>query len=469
MHGDKYDYSKFEYHRMKDKSTIICKLHGEFRQSAEKHILGRGCPICGNIAKNKNRTITKDKFIERANIIHNGKYDYSRVKFKNLHDKIDIICPKHGLFKQIAYDHLDGHGCNKCVIEQSKLMLSDFIRRSNEIHNFKYDYSKTIINGINSDVTIICPKHGEFTQNVGTHLKGCGCPKCGRIISKNEQEIYEYVCGLIGKDNVIGRCRTILSNNKELDIYIPSLKIAIEYNGVLWHSEKYGKDRYYHLDKLNECNKKGIKLIHIFEDEYTDKKEIVLSKIRHLIGKDNNKPKIYARKCSVVNIDKEISKKFLERNHIQGYVNSKIHFGCYYKDKLIGVMSFKKIKDEWELVRFATDNDYVCCGVGGKILKHFIDKYQPKIIKTFADRRWTINSDENLYTKIGFKLDRILKPEYKYVRQGSIKREHKFNYRKQILHRRYGFSLNMTENEMRKLLNIYKIWDCGLIKYIWVK
>lgn len=464
-HGDRYDYSMFEYHRMKDKSTIICKLHGEFQQSPQKHLSGQGCPICGNIAKNQNRAISKEKFIERANKVHNGKYDYSNVHFVNLHDKVEIICPIHGTFTQVAYDHLDGHGCNECAIEQHKLTLSDFIKRSNEIHGNKYDYSKVNIDGTNSEVIIICPKHGEFVQNVGTHLKGCGCPKCGRIISKNEQEIYEYVCNLVGKENVVDRCRTILSNNKELDIYIPSKKIAIEYNGVLWHCEKYGKDRYYHLEKLNECNERGIRLIQIFEDEYIDKKEIVLSKIRHLLGVDGNKTKIYARKCNVRKVSKETAKEFLDSNHIQGYVNAKLHLGCFYNDKIVGVMSFKKVKNEWELIRFATDNNYICCGIGGKLFKYFVDGFKPQVVKTFADRRWTIDLDNNLYTKIGFKYDGLLKPEYRYIRKGSYKREHKFNYRKSILHKRYGFPMNLTESEMCAKIGVHKIWDCGLIRY----
>ena len=468
-HGDKYDYSKFEYHRMKDKSTIICKLHGEFRQSAEKHILGRGCPICGNIAKNKNRTITKEKFIERANIAHSGKYDYSNVHFVNLHDKIEIICPIHGKFEQCVQTHLNGHGCPQCAIDDTKLTKDEFVKRASEIHNNKYNYEMAQVNGYKQTVEIICPQHGGFRQTIESHLKGCGCPKCGRIISKNEQEIYEYVCNLVGKENVVDRCRTILSNNKELDIYIPSKKIAIEYNGVLWHSEKYGKDRYYHLEKLNECNERGIRLIQIFEDEYIDKKEIVLSKIRHLLGVDGNKTKIYARKCNVRKVSKETAKEFLDSNHIQGYVNAKLHLGCFYNDKIVGVMSFKKIKDEWELVRFATDNDYVCCGMGGKLFKYFVDGFKPQVVKTFADRRWTIDLDDNLYTKIGFKYDGLLKPEYRYIRNGSYKREHKFNFRKKLMHKRYGLDLALTESQMCAKLGLYKIWDCGLIKYVWAK
>ena len=103
------------------------------------------------------------------------------------------------------------------------------------------------------------------------------------------------------------------------------------------------------------------------------------------------------------------------------------------------------------------------------MFSYFIKKYKPNKVKSFADRRWTINEDDNLYTKLGFKLDKILKPDYKYVIDNINKRFHKFNFRKKNLHRKYGFSLTMTEKEMCKEIKAHKIWDCGLYKYIWKK
>ena len=135
-------------------------------------------------------------------------------------------------------------------------------------------------------------------------------------------------------------------------------------------------------------------------------------------------------------------------------------------------MSFKqetKGSNKWELTRFASDYNYICCGVGGKLFNWFIKNYNPTEVKSFADRRWTLDKDNNLYTKLGFVLEKELKPDYKYynAKVDKYKRFHKFNFRKQTLHRKYGFPFTMTETEMAKELGFDRIWDCGLFKFVW--
>ena len=218
--------------------------------------------------------------------------------------------------------------------------------------------------------------------------------------SKAEIEIIKML-----KNNCLdcGKNRSIL-NGKELDIYIPSKNIAIEYNGNKWHSEFFGhKDRHYHIDKLNGCNKKGVSLIQIFEDEYELNKELVIDKIKHILHIDCNKESIFARKCSVKVIDKYIAEDFLNINHIQGFASASLYLGLYYNTILVAVMSFIEENDQmWNLNRFASNIKYNCVGAGGKLFKYFTKNYQFKEIKSFADRRWTINQNTNLYTKLGF-------------------------------------------------------------------
>ena len=391
------------------KVCIICPEHGEFWQTPNKHTISKhGCPVCGGSIILTNKT-----FIEKARKIHGDKYDYSQVNYINNREKVCIICNKK----------------NK--------------------------------NGI---------KHGEFWQEASSHLQGVGCPKCSVIVSDNEKEIVEY-CKMLTND-VIENERTIL-NGKELDIYMQEYNIAIEYNGLKWHSEQFGKDKNYHLDKTEKCQKNGIRLIHIFEDEWLEHKEVVKSKIKHILKKDNDLQKVYARKCVVKEIDKDTSREFLEKNHIQGFSPSTIYIGCFFNNELIGVMTFKKERKEenkWELNRFATDITKQCVGVGGKLFQYFVKNYNPEYIKSFADRRWTLDKDNNLYTKLGFELEKILKPDYHYV-YGN-KRIHKFNFRKKNIIKLFKdkkFTLDMTEKEMMSYLNIFRIWDCGLFKYLWKK
>lgn len=466
IHGDKYDYSETQYKDSKTKIKIICSQHGVFEQLPYAHLQGQGCPKCQGIGLNQ------EEYIEKFRNIHGNNYDYSESVITKVKNKIKIICKEHGEFYQTPMKHLQGQGCPKCskikAGEKISLNYKDFVIKSNNIHNFKYNYIKESYKNCSSKVDIICPNHGVFSQMVYDHLAGHGCPICGKLKSNNENEIYVFICDLLGENNVIKGDRTVL-NGKEIDIYIPSLKIGIEYNGIYWHSDKFIDNKNYHLDKLNESNSKGIKLIQIFEDEYINHKEIVLSKIKHILGYDSVNDKIYGRKCNIKEINKDNAKLFLEVNHIQGFAKSSVYLGCFYQDKLIGVMSFlKENVDKWYLTRFATDNQYICCGVGGKLFNWFIKYYNPKEIKTFADRRWTVDKDNNLYTKLGFKLDKILSPDYKYIKPNIIERYHKFNFRKQILNKKYNFSFNnITEKEMTQHLNYHRIYDCGLWRYVW--
>lgn len=425
----------------------------------------------------KMKKLTTEEFINRANIVHHGFYDYSMTEYINKRTKVKIICPIHGEFEQLPLHHTRGQGCPICgkeyamaysknaydyqsFIDESRNRFGDIY----EYPNIENEYSNS-----HSKIHFKCKKCGNvFTKIACDHLTSPhgGCLLCYSNKSKCEEEIGEFIQGLFG-DDVILRGRDIL-DRYELDIYIPSLKIGIEYNGLYWHREEK-KGKYYHLNKLQMCNQKGIKLIQIFEDEYIHHKDIVLNKLCHLLCK-NKQPSIMARKCTVTETDSKTAKEFLNKHHIQGFANGTIHLSCIYNDQIVGIMSFKKENknsNDWELVRFATDNSYRCNGAGGKLFKYFIRKYNPAKIKSFADRRWTINEENNLYIQLGFDLCGYTPPDYRYVEPHNAQRMHKFGFRKKILHKKYGFPLSMTENEMTKELKLYKIYDCGLIKYIW--
>ena len=464
VHGNKYIYSNVKYINGHTKICIICPEHGEFWQLPISHIKGQGCPICAG------KNMDTKQFIKNSKKIHGDKYDYSKVDYIDSQTKVCIICPEHGEFWQTPAKHLLGQGCNLCGYKygkKKKVSTNEFIERANVVHNNKYDYSFVEYNTVHNKVKIICPKHGMFKQIAYDHLNGHGCPKCGIIFSKSENEIYEYVKTIVGEENVIKHDRLILKG-KEIDIYIPSLKIAIEYNGLLWHSQKYNKDKNYHLNKTESCKKQGIKLIQIFEDEYVNNKDIVLSKIAYILGKCENLPKIMARKCEIKEVTTDIAKPFLDKNHIQGFGSGTIYLGAYYNDLLMGIMAFKKEKDVWELTRFASNNQYVCQGIGGKLFKYFVTHYNPVEIKSFADRRWTVDEENNLYIKLGFEFDGYVEPDYKYYNpEDGCKRQHKFGFRKARLNKKYGLPLTMTESEMTEKLGYIKVYDAGLIRYVW--
>lgn len=291
-------------------------------------------------------------------------------------------------------------------------------------------------------------------------------------ISKGEMEIKEFIesVGFIVNK---GKNRKLLEG-KEIDLIIDGTNICIEYNGLYYHTEKMGKTSSYHLNKTIDCNQIGYKLFHIFEDEWKNNENLVKSKLKHLL-KVNDGIKIGGRNVIIKKIKSEDKTFFLKNNHIQGPDKSNISYGAYHNDILVGVMSFndkrnmtKNFDGEYELSRYATKQNYIIRGLASKMLKQFINDYSPTTIVSFADRRWTIDSDNNLYTNLGFKLVSITKPTYYYYNSkvSRYKRFHKFGFGKNNLKKRFPhLDYNKTEKELTTELGYDRIWDCGLFKY----
>lgn len=192
IHGDKYDYSKVEYVNSKTHVIIICPIHGEFLQRPDKHLLGQGCPRCSGLVK-----LTTDEFIQRAKEIHGNKYDYSKVNYINSQTDVCIICKEHGEFFQKPVSHFKGHGCRKCA-GTFPLTNEEFIQKANDVHNNKYDYSLVDIINTKTKVCIICPEHREFLQTPCDHLAGHGCPKCGNVYNPTTEEFVERAIKIHG-------------------------------------------------------------------------------------------------------------------------------------------------------------------------------------------------------------------------------------------------------------------------------
>ena len=187
IHGDKYDYSKVEYIKSEEHIIIICKEHGDYLQQPNNHLQGKGCKKCGIKNTKLKKTSNIEEFIEKALKVHGDKYDYSKVEYIKSEENIIIICKEHGDYLQQPNNHLQGKGCKKCGIKNTKLKktsnIEEFIEKVLKVHDDKYDYSKVEYNNCHKNVIIICKKHGEFLQTPSSHLSGHGCIKCG--IEKN--------------------------------------------------------------------------------------------------------------------------------------------------------------------------------------------------------------------------------------------------------------------------------------------
>lgn len=445
-HGNKYDYSSIiDTANIKNKYKIICFIHGEFEQRGDAHLSGQGCGKCGNsVLSNIN------EFIKKANKVHNNKYDYSKVVYFNSKKKIAIICPIHNIFYQSPDSHLSGHGCPKCgfnVTSSIKKYVAgnNFIKKANKIHNDKYKYPDFKYVNAKGKIKIDCPTHGTFHQMLNDHLCGKGCPKCGIFESKKENEIRDFI-----ENELNIKTKKIRIDNKEIDIYMPKHKLGIEFNGLYWHSDIF-KEKNYHLNKTELCEKHGIQLLHIFEDEWIYKKEIVKSIIKSKLGMFNTK--IFARKCIIKELSDNIQiRNFLENNHIQGFVGSNLKIGLFYNNQLISIMTFgkKRISNgEYKILRFCNKLNTVVIGGADRLLNYFVKIYTPKEIITLTDRRYF---NGNLFNQLGFKFVGNTQPNYFYFKKHKILKK----YRK----KRSGcLKINDCGNKKHilKLINFFSI------------
>ena len=483
IHGEEaYNYDKFVFINKKTKGIIHCNKHNiDFEQTPQKHLQGHGCPKCRYEKSALSKTHTNEWFLNKAKEIHSNKYDYSKSEYTKGYEKIEIICHEkdeygneHGSFWMTPDNHLhktNPQGCPKCARNRTnnaqRDTLQNFIYKAKLIHGDKYDYSKVEYINNSTKVCILCPEHGEFLQTPSNHLLGQGCPRCAKIISNGETEIYDFCCNILGKNNIKQRVRNILSENKELDIYIPSKNIAIEYDGLIWHSEKFNRDNNYHLKKTNECKNKGIRLIHIFEDEWLEHADIIKSMLKNIL--EYTEIRIFARKCIVKDVSTNEAMQFLDKNHIQGRCKAKYYYGLFYNDELVSLMTFgytrqqrkynKDYNNTYELLRFCNKLNTNVIGGASKLLKHFIDDIKPNEIITYADKRWSIG---NLYETLGFVHTHDSRPNYFYT--FGQKRENRFKYRKGQLIKQ-GFDKNKTEHEIMLERGIYRIYDCGTMVY----
>jgi hypothetical protein len=293
-------------------------------------------------------------------------------------------------------------------------------------------------------------KSSTFSDRKKYNIPICTiCNPIGDSKSIKEGELFEFIKSIYGGE-IIQSWR----NGLEIDIYLPELNLGFEFNGIYWHSELY-KDKWYHLNKTNYFRERGIRIIHIWEDDWIKRCYILKSQIKNLLNKSERK--IFARKCYVKEItDSKIATNFLEDNHIQGKDYSNIKLGLFYSEELVSVMTFnksegrKKMEDGgWNLSRFCNKINLNVIGGASKLLNFFIKNYNVSRIVSYADRDWSMG---DLYFKLGFDLVSETNPDYKYIVEN--KRIHKSRFRKS----KTGLS--------EKRLDLLKIWDCGKLKFM---
>jgi hypothetical protein len=325
--------------------------------------------------------------------------------------------------------------------------------------------SRTLSSGSQKQVWWKCSKDHEWKTSISERARNnTGCPVCSRgHISKKETELVSFL-NQLGLDIQTNK-RTVIPP-QELDIYIPERNLAIEFNGLYWHTEALGKDKWYHHNKWKACQDKGIQLVQIWEDDWDRNPDLVKRMLAHKLGMRLGESQ-FARKTQVENLSKEVTDEFLEANHIQGTVNGSLRVGLKDdKGTLVAVMVLRAEGENSEtlnLLRYATSNHIV--GGFTKLLT-YVERTNPKTqrILTFSDNAV---SDGNLYRANGFKEDKVLPPDYAYYVRG--RREHKFGYRLRRFRNDPAliWQEGLTEKELASLNGLSRIWDAGKVR--WVK
>ena len=311
-----------------------------------------------------------------------------------------------------------------------------------------------------------CGNAYKAKHSCGVHMR---CPSCfpKSLKSYEEDDVLKFVKAAAGDDKVISNDRKMIAPY-ELDMYIPSRKLAIEFDGLFWHSmNKDGSSfkRRYHLMKTQMCEEKGIQLVHIFENEWLFKKDIVKSRLNDLLGIYSKT--IFARRCIVKEVSSQESVQFQDDNHLQGSVAARVNIGLFFDAQLVSLMAFGKPRFsktcDWELLRFCNKINCHVPGAASKLLKHFEEVYKPKSIVSYADRRW---SQGKLYKALGFQLDHASPPNYWYY-SNNCELESRVKFQKHKLKLLLKkFDPSKTEIENMQANGYFQVYDCGNLVFM---
>ncbi len=459
-----------------DKVIAICDVCGYKNTFRISSILNGkySCKACAARNYWDGKRVTVETVKERmGRLFPTIKVDYTT--YGGLMRNMDCECVECGhkfkrrpntFFNMKAIRYSPCPKCTKEMVSKEKTKTTEeFVMQANN----RYGEGKYEILGnyesSNRKIRIRCLDCGKsFDIEANSFLQGHGCPYHNCNSSKIEKEVADFI-KTIYSGEIMNNNRSILEG-KEIDIYLPEKYMAFEFDGVFWHNEM-NKTKDFHLSKTVECEKQGVRLIHIFEDEWKHKQKIWKSMISYLLGRTEKL--IYGRECEIRQIGKKECNDFLNENHLQGWCPSQIKYGLFHKDELVSVMTFGKSrhfigngKTEYELLRFCNKTGISVIGGASKLFKHFVSDYKPLSVVSYADRRW---SNGKLYEHMGFTLDHMSKPNYYYV-IGDV-RKNRFNLRKSVLVKKYGCPENMSEHEFCKSKGWYRIYDCGSMVYKW--
>ena len=464
IYGTEYLYSKVVYVDHKTPVEIVCREHGPFPMSPYDHIFHkRGCPVC------KGQVRTFDVFLRRAELKHPGKYTYVAETFITVYTDMDIVCPRHGVFRQKPAYHLEGSTCPKCRRENHRqYMLKDdawFKGRISEEQTLTTEYLSEYVDYY-TPIRMRCQNGHEFSQTPEVHFKDCGCPYCPAAHSTPHKEIEIFLASL--GVAYVSNARDVI-RPKELDIWIPTAQLALELNGTYWHSVAENDDlgsRMKHRDKFLICQEKGIRLLQLDEHEWVHpvKREIWKSIIASRLGRHERR--IAARSTTFREISREDASSFLDANHLQGSTpTAKFCYGLFAGEELVGVITFAgHEKRELSLTRLAFPINTTVVGGASKLLKNALRTLPALRIVTFSNNQYSTGT---LYKELGFSKDKDVTPSYKWFYKHRVlnKRRCRHSRLAQLLGDQYDPSLTEHQNMYRAGARC--LYDAGYRRWVY--
>ncbi len=432
IRSNNYILISTSYKNAHTKMATVCPNGHEYNVTFA-NFKGKGAR-CGICSGNYKKTIEEVKEAFR-------KEGYSLVSdtYKDNHTKIEVLCPLN----------------HRCL-----LTYTGFVHAGNRCTTCS-GLKQYTIEQVREVVTNNCPKGHLWQVSVGHFVSHkTRCPICSNNgTSKPQIEVFNFVKQFY--PDAIENDRSLISP-KQLDIFIPSLNLAIEYCGLYWHSEP-NRDRLYHHNKMTACNEKGIRLITIFEDEWLERQDQVKNFLLSVLGK--NEIKLMARKTELREVPKKEASSFLEQNHIQGSTTFRVALGLYHQNELVGVITGNQHHRQgheylFVLNRLAFKSNVSISGGSSKLLKALIDYAKSNGFDTmisWSDNRW---SEGKVYEAMGFELTEELGPDYSYV-TGQTRVSKQSCQKKHLIKKGAKGDMSMTEKELALTLGLQRIWDCG--------
>ena len=497
VHGGKYDYSKVVYVNSQKPVIVVCPSHGEFSQSANAHLTGRGCRKCFSESVGEKCKLSQEEFVSRLKALNTG-YGVDLVRYNGMGKPVTLVCKDHGHFSAIAGNVLyNKSGCPKCAREavgrKSRKSLDYYVEKSRTVHGDRFEYLGVEYRDSAAYLRVLCSDHGEFLQLAQDHIKGVGCAKCAVDIydhlsflsmsTRVHGSRYDYsqtaysgalskvtiVCKVHGpfvqtpSSHINGqgcpRCANVgpsdaqveISNfmsqftevmeeapigesRKRVDVFLPEYSLAIEYHGLIWHSTRFKSDPRDDYKKHKQLEALGVRTIHIYEDEWKLRRGVVERTLMSAVGA---LPRIYARSTELVEITTSEADEFYEINHLQGRCLAEVAYALKEAGEVVACMSFGVARSD------RRNTDKTIWELERYAATKTVVGGASKLLKAFlrSGRAKTVVSYSDtrafsgaMYQALGFDLVSESAPDYKYV-NGNYKvgRIHKSKFQRKNL------------------------------------